>query len=221
LARIHRLLTWPAALYIAGICYGMNTYKLTVIRVVWLFPYCRLLYIGGHEKPSGCLSPAWRSRRPVLVVIPYTRMCARLSLWHHPCHLLPPRQPLGIDRITMAAHCSKSLHRLAERGVHSAVLSGRSGGDCRRLHQNGEGVKHPGELSTQGVSRRVDRRRRRTRAAPVSHRFPGGPAARAVQPRPLVLQADVEHAQVSWRRGPPCRATGSPRAAGGSVSITA
>jgi uncharacterized membrane protein YphA (DoxX/SURF4 family) len=76
MARIHRLLTWPAALYIAGILLWYEQYKLTGNPgSVWLFTVLSdWLFIGGYEKPFRLFVASMEIAASVLVVIPYTRM---------------------------------------------------------------------------------------------------------------------------------------------------
>ena len=76
MARIHRLLTWPAALYIAGILLWYEQYKLTGNPgSVWLFTVLSdWLFIGGYEKPFRLFVACMEIAASLLVVIPYTRM---------------------------------------------------------------------------------------------------------------------------------------------------
>ena len=101
LARIHRLLTWPAALYIAGILLWYEQYKLTGNPgSVWLFTVLSdWLFIHGHEKPFRLFVAAMEIAASVLVVLPRTRMWgAALALGVMSgaifFHLV---SPLGID----------------------------------------------------------------------------------------------------------------------------
>ena len=75
MARIHRLLTWPAAFYIAGILLWYEQYKLTGDPgSVWLFNVLAdWLHISGYEKPvSACSSPAWKSPPRCWCLLPWT-----------------------------------------------------------------------------------------------------------------------------------------------------
>ena len=76
MARIHRLLTWPAALYIAGILLWYEQYKLTGNPgSVWLFTVLSdWLFIGGYEKPFRLFVASMEIAASLLVVIRYTRM---------------------------------------------------------------------------------------------------------------------------------------------------
>jgi uncharacterized membrane protein YphA (DoxX/SURF4 family) len=76
MARIHRLLTWPAALYIAGILLWYEQYKLTGNPgSVWLFTVLSdWLFISGYEKPFRLFVASMEIVASVLVIIPYTRM---------------------------------------------------------------------------------------------------------------------------------------------------
>ena len=76
MARIHRLLTWPAAFYIAGILLWYEQYKLTGNPgSVWLFTVLSdWLFIDGHEKPFRLFVASMEIAASVLVVIPYSRM---------------------------------------------------------------------------------------------------------------------------------------------------
>ena len=76
MARIHRLLTWPAALYIAGILLWYEQYKLTGNPgSVWLFTVLSdWLFINGYEKPFRLFVAAMEIVASVLVVVPSTRM---------------------------------------------------------------------------------------------------------------------------------------------------
>ncbi len=81
--RIHRLMTWPAALYIAGILLWYEQYKLTGNEgSVWLFTVLSdWLYLDGHEKPFRLFVASMEIAASVLVVVPYTRLYgAALSL---------------------------------------------------------------------------------------------------------------------------------------------
>jgi hypothetical protein len=99
--RVHRLLTWPAALYIAGILLWYEQYKLTGNPgSVWLFTVLSdWLHIGGYEKPFRLFVASMEIAASVLVVVPWTRMWgAGLALGVMSgaifCHLV---SPLGID----------------------------------------------------------------------------------------------------------------------------
>jgi len=76
MARIHRLLTWPAALYIAGILLWYEQYKLTGNPgSVWLFTVLSdWLYLDGHEKPFRLFVASMEIVASILVAIPRTRM---------------------------------------------------------------------------------------------------------------------------------------------------
>jgi uncharacterized membrane protein YphA (DoxX/SURF4 family) len=76
MARVHRLLTWPAALYIAGILLWYEQYKLTGNPgSVWLFTVLSdWLFISGHEKVFRLFVASVEITASVLVLIPYTRM---------------------------------------------------------------------------------------------------------------------------------------------------
>jgi hypothetical protein len=76
MARIHRLLTWPAAFYIAGILLWYEQYKLTGNPgSVWLFTVLSdWLHISGYEKPFRLFVASMEIAASVLVVIPWTRM---------------------------------------------------------------------------------------------------------------------------------------------------
>jgi uncharacterized membrane protein YphA (DoxX/SURF4 family) len=76
MARVHRLLTWPAAFYIAGILLWYEQYKLTGNPgSVWLFTVLSdWLFISGYEKPFRLFVASMEIAASVLVVIPYTRM---------------------------------------------------------------------------------------------------------------------------------------------------
>jgi hypothetical protein len=101
MAQIHRLLTWPAALYIAGILLWYEQYKLTGNPgSVWLFTVLSdWLFIHGYEKPFRLFVASMEIIASVLVVIPITRMWgAALALGVMSgaifFHLV---SPLGID----------------------------------------------------------------------------------------------------------------------------
>jgi len=99
--RVHRLLTWPAALFVAGILLWYEQYKLTGNPgSVMLFTVLSdWLFIHGYEKPFRLAVAGAEIAAALLIVIPYTRMYgAALAL----ClmsgalffHLV---SPLGID----------------------------------------------------------------------------------------------------------------------------
>ena len=74
--RIHRLLTWPAALFIAGILLWYEQYKLagnpgSVMLFTTLSDW---LWILGYEKPFRLAVASAEIVASVLVVIPATRM---------------------------------------------------------------------------------------------------------------------------------------------------
>ena len=74
--RIHRLLTWPAALFIAGILLWYEQYKLagnpgSVMLFTTLSDW---LWIPGYEKPFRLAVASAEIVASVLVVIPATRM---------------------------------------------------------------------------------------------------------------------------------------------------
>jgi len=101
MARVHRLLTWPAALYIAGILLWYEQYKLTGNPgSVWLFNVLAdWLHIGGYEKPFRLFVASMEIAASVLVLVPFTRMWgAALALGVMTgaifFHLV---SPLGID----------------------------------------------------------------------------------------------------------------------------
>ena len=74
--RIHRLLTWPAAFYIAGILLWYEQYKLTGNPgSVWLFTVLSdWLHIHGYEKPFRLFVASMEIAASLLVLPPYTRM---------------------------------------------------------------------------------------------------------------------------------------------------
>lgn len=76
MTRVHRLLTWPAAFYIAGILLWYEQYKLTGNPgSVWLFTVLSdWLHISGYEKPFRLFVASIEITASVLVVIPWTRM---------------------------------------------------------------------------------------------------------------------------------------------------
>ena len=77
MARIHRLLTWPAALYTPEFLLRYEQYKLTGNPgSVWLFTVLSdWLFIGGALRNcSGLFVASMEIAASLLVVIPYTRM---------------------------------------------------------------------------------------------------------------------------------------------------
>ncbi len=76
MARVHRLLTWPAAFYIAGILLWYEQYKLTGNPgSVWLFTVLSdWLHIHGYEKPFRLFVASMEIAASILVVLPWTRM---------------------------------------------------------------------------------------------------------------------------------------------------
>jgi uncharacterized membrane protein YphA (DoxX/SURF4 family) len=74
--RIHRLLTWPAALFIAGILLWYEQYKLTGNpgSVMLFTTLSDWLWIPGYEKPFRLAVGIAEIVASVLVVIPYTRL---------------------------------------------------------------------------------------------------------------------------------------------------
>ena len=79
----HRLLTWPAALYIAGVLLWYEQYKLTGNPgSVWLFTVLSdWLFLDGYEKPFRLFVASMEIAASVLVLIPRTRMAgAALAL---------------------------------------------------------------------------------------------------------------------------------------------
>jgi len=76
MTRIHRLLTWPAALYIAGILLWYEQYKLTGNPgSVWLFTVLSdWLFIHGYEKPFRLFVASMEIAASLLVLVPRTRM---------------------------------------------------------------------------------------------------------------------------------------------------
>ena len=99
--RIHRLLTWPAALYIAGILLWYEQYKLTGNPgSVWLFTVLSdWLFLDGHEKPFRLFVASLEIAASLLVVLPFTRVWGALlalglmsgAIFFHVV------SPLGID----------------------------------------------------------------------------------------------------------------------------
>lgn len=99
--RIHRLLTWPAAIYIAGIFLWYEQYKLTGNQgSVDLFTTITdWLYLDGYEKPFRLSVAIAEIIASVLVVLPRTRMYGALlslgiisgAIFFHVV------SPLGID----------------------------------------------------------------------------------------------------------------------------
>ena len=74
--RLLRLLTWPAALFIAGILLWYEQYKLTGNPgSVWLFTTLSdWLHIHGYEKPFRLTVASAEIVASILVVIPPTRI---------------------------------------------------------------------------------------------------------------------------------------------------
>ncbi len=99
--RIHRLLTWPAALLIAGVLLWYEQYKLTGNpgSVELFTTISDWLYLGGYEKPFRLSVAIAEIIASVLVVIPFTRMFGALfalgimsgAIFFHVV------SPLGID----------------------------------------------------------------------------------------------------------------------------
>jgi len=83
MSRISSLLTWPAALYIAGILLWYEQYKLPgADGSVWLFTVLTdWLHIHGYEKPFRLSVATAEIVASVLVLVPATRVVgAALSL---------------------------------------------------------------------------------------------------------------------------------------------
>ena len=76
MTKIPRLLSWPAALYIAGILPWYEQYKLTGNPgSVWLFMVLSdWLFLDGYEKPFRLVVASVEIAASVLVLIPRTRM---------------------------------------------------------------------------------------------------------------------------------------------------
>lgn len=74
--RVLKLLTWPAALFIAGILLWYEQYKLTGNPgSVWLFTVLSdWLFIHGYEKPFRLAVASFEIAASILVVLPWTRM---------------------------------------------------------------------------------------------------------------------------------------------------
>ncbi len=99
--RIHRLLTWPAALLIAGVLLWYEQYKLTGNpgSVELFTTITDWLHLGGYEKPLRLSVAIAEIIASVLVVIPFTRMFGALfalgimsgAIFFHVV------SPLGID----------------------------------------------------------------------------------------------------------------------------
>src|SRR4051812_37353928 len=99
--RILRLLTWPAAVYIAGILLWYEQYKLTGNSgSVWLFTVITdWLFLDGYEKPFRLAVATAEIVASVLVVLPITRLYGALlalgimsgAIFFHVV------SPLGID----------------------------------------------------------------------------------------------------------------------------
>lgn len=101
MTRILRLLTWPAALFIAGILLWYEQYKLTGnAGSVWLFTVLSdWLHIHGYEKPFRLFVASMEIGASALVLLPWTRVVgAALALGVMTgaifFHLV---SPLGID----------------------------------------------------------------------------------------------------------------------------
>jgi hypothetical protein len=101
LERVLKLLTWPAAIYIATILLWYEQYKLTANEgSVWLFQtLADWLFIPGYERPFRLGVAAVEILASVLVVIPWTRIPGALlalgvmtgAIFFHTV------SPLGID----------------------------------------------------------------------------------------------------------------------------
>jgi hypothetical protein len=99
--RILRLLTWPAALYIAGVLLWYEQYKLTGNPgSVWLFTVISdWLFLDGYEKPFRLAVATAEIVASVLVLLPASRMYGALlalaimsgAIFFHVV------SPLGID----------------------------------------------------------------------------------------------------------------------------
>ena len=76
MARIHRLLTWPAAFIIASILLWYEQYKLTGAGAsVWLFTVISdWLYLDGYEKPFRLSVAIAEIVASILVLLPWTRL---------------------------------------------------------------------------------------------------------------------------------------------------
>jgi hypothetical protein len=74
--RMLKLLTWPAALVIAGVLLWYEQYKLTGNPgSVWLFTVLSdWLFIDGYEKPFRLAVATGEIIASVLVLVPYTRL---------------------------------------------------------------------------------------------------------------------------------------------------
>ena len=74
--RVLRLLTWPAALYIAGVLLWYEQYKLTGNEgSVYLFTILSdWLHIHGYEKPFRLFVASMEIAASILVVVPATRV---------------------------------------------------------------------------------------------------------------------------------------------------
>jgi hypothetical protein len=96
-----KLLTWPAALYIAAVLLWYEQYKLTGNEgSVWLFTTLSdWLFIGGYEKPFRLAVASAEILASVLVVLPWTRMIgAALALGiMSGAIFFHVASPLGID----------------------------------------------------------------------------------------------------------------------------
>jgi hypothetical protein len=144
--RILRLLTWPAAFFIAGILLWYEQYKLTGNPgSVWLFTTLSdWLHIHGYEKPFRLTVATLEIAASVLVVIPVTRLIgAALALaimtgaiFFHTV------SPLGIDPFNDGAQLFKQACEvwlasafilLVRRQEVAAVLGPFFGGPVRRV----------------------------------------------------------------------------------------
>jgi hypothetical protein len=76
MSRLHRLLTWPAALYIAGILLWYEQYKLTGNEgSVFLFTVLTdWLHLHGHEMAMRLSVATMEIIASALVLLPFTRM---------------------------------------------------------------------------------------------------------------------------------------------------
>lgn len=140
--RIHRLLTWPAALYIAFIFLWYEQFKLTGNQgSVDLFTTITdWLYLDGYEKPFRLGVATAEIIASVLVVIPATRMYGALlsfgiisgAIFFHVA------SPLGIDpygdggtlfkeacAVWVSSAFILAYHRWDLAGIARAILGGR------------------------------------------------------------------------------------------------
>jgi len=76
MSRLHRLLTWPAALYIAGILLWYEQYKLTGNEgSVFLFTVLTdWMHLHGHEMAMRLSVATMEIIASALVLLPFTRM---------------------------------------------------------------------------------------------------------------------------------------------------